>query len=154
MANGEQHPIGSLMNVTLEKIKQMVDANTIIGNPITTSNGTMIIPVNKVTFGFTSGGTDIASTKTPKDLFGGGAGAGVSMQPIAFLVVNENGNVRMLQLADKSNTVDRALNMIPDVMDKVSGFMSKDKSKKSEEKPQATEQEEKVDIVEIVEPIL
>lgn len=151
MANGEQHPISGMMNVTLEKIKQMVDANTIIGNPISTSNGTMILPVNKVTFGFTSGGSDIASTKTPKDLFGGGAGAGVSMQPIAFLVINENGDVRMLQLADKSSTVDRALNMVPELMDKITGLVNKGKDNKAETKASKDVQDDidEIDIVEI-----
>lgn len=152
MANGEQHPISGMMNVTLEKIKQMVDANTIIGNPISTSNGTMILPVNKVTFGFTSGGSDIASTKTPKDLFGGAAGAGVSMQPIAFLVINENGDVRMLQLADKSSTVDRALNMVPELMDKITGIVNKNKDSKPEKatSKEPKENETEVDIVEII----
>lgn len=136
MANGEQHPISGLMNVTLEKIKQMVDTDTIIGSPITTADGTTILPVNKVSFGFTSGGSDIASSKTPKDLFGGGSGAGVSMQPIAFLVIGSSGSVRLLQLADKSGTVDRALNMLPEVMDLVSGFVNKDKKDKTKAEPQ------------------
>ena len=126
MANGEQHPISGLMNVTLEKIRQMVDSNTIIGNPIHSADGTTILPVNKVTFGFASGGSDFASTKAPKDLFGGGSGAGVSLQPVGFLVIKE-GNVRLIQLADHSSTVDRALNMLPDVVDKISGLVSKDK---------------------------
>ena len=126
MANGEQHPISGLMNVTLEKIRQMVDSNTIIGSPIHTADGTTILPVNKVTFGFASGGSDFVSTKAPKDLFGGGSGAGVSLQPVGFLVLKD-GNVRLIQLADSSSTVDRALNMLPEVVDKVSGFIAKDK---------------------------
>lgn len=128
MANGE-HPINGLMNVTLEKIRQMVDSNTIIGNPIVTADGTTILPVSKVTFGFTSGGSEFVSSKAPKELFGGGSGAGVSISPIAFLVLKE-GNVRLLQLADKDGgTIDRALNMLPEVMDKVAGFVGRDKKK-------------------------
>lgn len=81
-----EHPIEGLMDVTLEKIKSMVDSNTIIGNPINMPDGTLILPVSKVSFGFASGGSDFPS-KTSKQLFGGGGGAGVSISPIAFLVV-------------------------------------------------------------------
>ena len=118
-----EHPIQGLMDVTLEKIKSMVDSNTIIGNPIHMADGTMILPVSKVTFGFASGGSDFP-TKTPKELFGGGSGAGVSISPIAFLVVHE-GNVRLLQLSDTSNSLDRAIGMMPEMVDKVSGLFSK-----------------------------
>ncbi|MFV0413880.1 MAG: GerW family sporulation protein [Oscillospiraceae bacterium] len=128
MANGE-HPINGLMNVTLEKIRQMVDSNTIIGNPIVTADGTTILPVSRVSFGFASGGSDFVSSKAPKDLFGGGSSAGVSITPIAFLVLKD-GNVRLLQLAEKSGgTLDRALNMMPEVLDKVSSLIGKDKTK-------------------------
>lgn len=126
MANGD-HAINGMMDVTLEKIRQMVDSNTIIGNPIVTADGTTILPVSHVTFGFVSGGSDFVSSRAPKDLFGGGSGAGVTISPIAFLVLKD-GNVRLLQLADKkSGTMDRALNMLPEVMDRVSGFINKDK---------------------------
>ncbi len=125
MANGE-HPINGLMSVTLEKIRQMVDSNTIIGNPIHTADGTTILPVSKVSFGFTSGGSDFVSSKAPKELFGGGSGAGVSVTPVAFLVIN-NGNVRMMQIAEKGNGMERALNMIPELMDKIQGFIGKNK---------------------------
>lgn len=132
MANGE-HPINGLMNVTLDKIRQMVDSNTIIGNPIVTADGTTILPVSKVTFGFTSGGSDFVSSKAPKDLFGGGSGAGVSIAPIAFLVLKD-GDVRLLQLADdkRGGTIDRVLNLMPEVMDKVSNLIGKSKKDKEE----------------------
>ena len=126
-----EHPIQGLMDVTLEKIKSMVDSNTIIGNPINMVDGTMILPVSKVTFGFASGGSDFP-TKTSKELFGGGSGAGVSISPIAFLVVHE-GNVRLLQLSDTSNSLDRAIGMMPEMVDKVSDLFSK-KEKNSEQK--------------------
>ena len=126
-----EHPIKGLMDVTLEKIKSMVDSNTIIGNPINMADGTMILPVSKVTFGFASGGSDFP-TKTSKELFGGGSGAGVSISPIAFLVVHE-GNVRLLQLSDTSNSLDRAIGMMPEMVDKVSDLFSK-KEKNSEQK--------------------
>lgn len=135
MANGE-HPINGLMDVTLEKIRQMVDSNTIIGNPINTADGTTILPVSKVTYGFTSGGSDFVSSKAPKDLFGGGSGAGVSITPVAFLVLRE-GNVRLIQIADKNSSFDRVLNMVPDVMDRVQGFVDKRGQKQPDAKAKA-----------------
>ena len=120
-----EHPIEGLMDVTLEKIKSMVDSNTIIGNPINMPDGTLILPVSKVSFGFATGGSDFPS-KTSKQLFGGGGGAGVSLSPIAFLVVRGN-SVRMLQLADTSNSVDRAIGMMPEMVDKVADLFGKNK---------------------------
>ena len=120
-----EHPIEGLMDVTLEKIKSMVDSNTIIGNPINMPDGTLILPVSKVSFGFASGGSDFPS-KTSKQLFGGGGGAGVSISPLAFLVVRGN-SVRMLQLADTSNSVDRAIGMMPEMVDKVADLFGKSK---------------------------
>ena len=120
-----EHPIEGLMDVTLEKIKSMVDSNTIIGNPINMPDGTLILPVSKVSFGFASGGSDFPS-KTSKQLFGGGGGAGVSISPIAFLVVRGN-SVRMLQLADTSNSVDRAIGMMPEMVDKEADLFGKSK---------------------------
>ena len=121
-----QHPIEGLMDVTLEKIKSMVDSNTIIGNPINMADGTLVLPISKVTFGFASGGADFPS-KTTKDLFGGGSGAGVNIQPVAFLVVKD-GCVRTIQLSDGNNTVDRALTMIPELVEKVSALIKKDET--------------------------
>ncbi len=79
-----EHPIEGLMGVTMQKIKEMVDVNTIIGEPVITPDGTTIIPVSKVSFGFASGGTDLP-TSQPKQTFGGGGGAGITLQPLAFL---------------------------------------------------------------------
>ena len=117
-----EHPIQGLMNVTMEKIRQMVDSNTIIGKPITTEDGITILPVSKVSFG----GTDFDG-KNPanKDLFGGGSGAGVNIQPVAFLVIKD-GCVRTIQLSDTSNTVDRALTMLPELVDKIASMVKKE----------------------------
>ena len=121
------HPLQGLMDVALQRIKEMVDSNTIIGNPITMADGTMILPVSKVSFGFASGGSDFPS-KTPKELFGGGSGAGVSISPIAFLIVSENG-VKLLQLASQENNVaDRIINAMPEVLDKLQEMFKKDKN--------------------------
>ena len=128
-----EHPIQGIMNVTMDKIHEMVDANTIIGKPITTEDGTTILPVSKVSFGFASGGTDFdGKNAANKDLFGGGGGAGVSIQPVAFLVVKD-GSVRMLQLADTSNSVDRAIGMLPDMVDKITAlFNNKQKEQQAQ----------------------
>ena len=121
-----EHPIQGLMNVTMEKIHQMVDSNTIIGKPITTDDGTTILPVSKVCFGFASGGTDFdGKNAANKDLFGGGSGAGVNIQPVAFLVIKD-GCVRTIQLTDGSNSIDRAINMLPELVDKLAALVKKD----------------------------
>ena len=117
-----EHPIQGLMNVTMDKIRQMADSNTIIGKPIKTDDGTTILPVSRISFGFASAGTDFDANK---DLFGGGSGAGVNIQPVAFLVVKD-GCVRTIQLSDGSNTIDRALTMLPELVDKVSALLKKE----------------------------
>lgn len=121
-----EHPIQGLMNVTMEKIRQMVDSNTIIGKPIKTDDGTTILPVSRISFGFASAGTDFdGKNAANKDLFGGGSGAGVNIQPVAFLVIKD-GCVRTIQLSDTSNTVDRALTMLPELVDKIASMVKKE----------------------------
>lgn len=131
-----EHPIQGLMNITMEKIRQMVDSNTIVGKPITTEDGTTILPVSKVSFGFASAGTDFdGKNAANKDLFGGGSGAGVNIQPVAFLVVKD-GCVRTIQLSDTSNNIDRALTMLPELLDKVTLLVkSKEKDAKDGAQP-------------------
>ena len=125
-----EHPIQGIMNVTMDKIHEMVDANTIIGKAITTEDGTTILPVSKVSFGFASGGTDFdGKNAANKDLFGGGSGAGVNIQPVAFLVVKD-GVTRMLPVGTPAiTTVDRIVEMVPQVMDRVEGFIDKKREK-------------------------
>ncbi len=124
-----EHPIQSLMSVTMDKIRQMTDSNTIIGKPITTEDGTTILPVSKVSFGFASAGTDFdGKNAANKDLFGGGSGAGVNIQPVAFLVIKD-GCVRTIQLSEGNNTLDRALTMVPELIEKVSALLKKDEAK-------------------------
>ena len=121
-----EHPIQGLMNVTMDKIRQMADSNTIIGKPIKTDDGTTILPVSRISFGFATAGTDFdGKNAANKDLFGGGSGAGVNIQPVAFLVVKD-GCVRTIQLSDGSNTIDRALTMLPELVDKVSALLKKE----------------------------
>jgi len=138
MSEKVTHPIEGMMGTTMEKIREMTDSNTIIGEPITVSGGTVIIPVSKVSFGFGSGGSDWPTKATSKDAFGGGVGAGISIQPLAFLVV-ANGEVKLLHMHEASeNTVDRMVNLVPDVIDKIGGVVSTVsktiKDKKSEDK--------------------
>lgn len=127
-----EHPISEIMDSSISNIKEMVDGNTVIGTPITTPDGAMIIPVTSIKLGFASGGSDFP-TKMPKELFGGGAGAGLTVTPVAFLIV-QNGNIRMIQLADQKSTMDRLVNMIPEVIDKVSALTETLASKKDEDK--------------------
>ena len=129
-----EHPIQGLMNVTMDKIRQMADSNTIIGKPIKTDDGTTILPVSRISFGFASAGTDFdGKNAANKDLFGGGSGAGVNIQPVAFLVVKD-GCVRTIQLSDGSNTIDRALTMLPELVDKVSALLKKEAKKDGKKK--------------------
>ena len=124
-----EHPIQGLMNVTMDKIRQMADSNTIIGKPIKTDDGTTILPVSRISFGFASAGTDFdGKNAANKDLFGGGSGAGGNIQPVAFLVVKD-GCVRTIQLSDGSSTIDRALTMLPELVDKVSALLKKEEKK-------------------------
>ncbi len=128
-----EHVLGDIMSVTMEKLRNMVDVNTIVGTPISTQDGITLIPISKVSFGFASGGSDFSGKKqeTPV-MFGGGSGAGVSIVPIAFLVVSE-GNVKLLPMATAPNTtVDRLVEMVPDVIDKISDYVKKDKSTKED----------------------
>ena len=127
--NEKKNSITAVMEASMAKIREMVDSNTIVGKPITTDDGTTILPVSKVSFGFASGGTDFnGKNAANKDLFGGGSGAGVNIQPVAFLVVKD-GCVRTIQLSDGSNTIDRALTMLPELVDKVSALLKKEEKK-------------------------
>ena len=128
------HNVPYMLENTIAKIREMVDVNSVIGDPITTPEGTTILPVSKVTFGVASGGSDFAG-KNDKDLFGGGSGAGVTVAPVAFLVV-QNGNVRTIQLSAENNAVERAVSMIPELVDKLSDLLKKQPQKKSEDPEQ------------------
>ena len=133
--NEKKNSISAMMEASMDKIRQMVDSNTIIGKPIITEDGTTILPVSKVSFGFASGGTDFdGKNAANKDLFGGGSGAGVNIQPVAFLVIKD-GCVRTIQLTDGSNSVDRALAMLPELVEKVAALIKKDEKKEEPAAP-------------------
>lgn len=115
----------SMLEGTIQKIKEMVDVNSVIGTPISTPDGTTIIPVSKVSVGFGGAGSDFAGKKTGagENPFGGGVGAGVKVTPICFLIVKD-GNVRMMPVAQPANsTADRIVEMVPETLDKISAFI-------------------------------
>lgn len=130
--NEKNKNLESLVKTAIEKIREMIDIETVIGDPISTPNGTTIIPVSKVSVGFASGGSDLP-TKSDKDLFGGGSGGGVTIQPLAFITILPDGNVKLLQMTINAPKENAALAIIPDIVDKISEMVSKSKSEPAEE---------------------
>ena len=125
----------NMLDSTIAKIREMVDVNSVVGDPITTPDGVTIIPISKVSVGFGGGGSDFVSRNVNKqeNPFGGGCGGGVKIIPVAFLIVKD-GNVRMLPVAAPANTTpDRIVEMVPDLIDKFSAMVKKDKKDGSEE---------------------
>ena len=117
-----ENKIQGIMDTTLEKIRAMVDADTVIGDPIE-QGGITLLPVSKVSFGLASGGTDFAG-KGNTPLFGGGGGAGVSITPIAFIVIKGN-DVKMLQIYKDESAANKAIGMLPELFEKVSSLFKK-----------------------------
>ena len=124
----KETPVNKIMENTLEKMRQMVDTSTIIGDPIVTGDITLV-PVSKVSYGFGSGGADLPS-KSNAELFGGGGGGGITIQPVAFIVI-ENGKCRMMQINNYTSSADRAIAMIPELVDKVTELLKSDKTDES-----------------------
>lgn len=120
-----ENNLQGLVGVSMDKIKEMVDANTVIGDPIPAGEGTTLIPVSKISYGFASGGSNIPS-KSQAELFGGGSGAGISITPIAFIVINQNG-VQALPIVSKPETSDKMVNLVPEMFDKLTSLFSKKK---------------------------
>ena len=122
----------NMLDNTIAKIREMVNANSVIGEPITTADGTTVIPVSKISVGLGGGGSDFVSKNLNhhENPFGGGVGAGVKVTPVAFLVIKD-GNVRMIPVATPANTTaDRIVEMVPDTLDKIANFI--DSHKKGE----------------------
>jgi sporulation protein YtfJ len=123
-----------MLESAITKVREMVDVNSVIGTPITTPDGVTIIPVSKVSVGFGGGGSDYVSKNVNKqeNPFGGGAGGGVKITPMAFLVVKE-GSVRMIPVATPANTTaDRLVEMVPDTLDKLCAFIDSRTNKSAE----------------------
>ncbi len=135
------HPIEALMKTAMESIQQIVDVNTIVGDPVETPDGSVIIPVSRVACGFAAGGSEFLPPEDSKEdgqgedkggktlPFGGGSGAGVSVQPVGFLVVG-NGQIRLLPV-DSNAVIERVIDTVPDLIDKISG-MFKNKSRQDD----------------------
>ena len=120
----------NMLENTIQKIREMVDVNSVIGQPITTPDGVTIIPVSKVSVGFGGGGSDFVNNKGGENPFGGGVGGGVKVTPICFLIVKD-GNVRMMPVAAPANTTaDRIVEMVPDTIDKLTAFIDSKTEKK------------------------
>ncbi len=129
----EKHPIESLMGTSMESIREMVDVNTVVGDPVQTQDGSTIIPISKVSFGFVAGGGEYpcGTMREPTEEmpFAGGAGAGVSVHPMGFLVCSQNG-VRLLS-ANCASPMERIVEKVPDILDK----MEKRFDKKEDKEP-------------------
>ena len=147
MAN--ENKLQDIIKTSLESVRSMVDANTVIGDPINTESGTTIIPISKISMGFASGGLDYTGkdlktpTSTKPQNFGGGGGTGLSVVPVGFLVVSKNGDVSMINVGDKipNDPVEQLIDVIqrsPEIIDKIKAFF-----KKSPENPDAPYKEEK-----------
>ena len=122
-----------LMGVSIDKVREMVDANMVVGSPIAMDGGLTLIPISKISYGFASGGSDLPTNAVSGDLFGGGAGAGINVVPVAFLTIKD-GSVNILPVVSKPDAMDRLLSMVPDLVDKISN-----KKKKSADEPIAAE---------------
>lgn len=140
-----EHPIQGLMDSAMENLKSMIDVNTIIGDPVHTPDGSVILTVSKVGFGFAAGGSEFIGNVERKDHstqnghaakhpFGGGSGGGVSITPIAFLIVNSNG-IQMLHLDEKTHLIEKVFDAAPAAFDKVNNMVKKMKEDKKNESP-------------------
>jgi len=125
------HPIDELMKTAMESIRDMVDVNTIVGDAVQTADDTVIIPVSRVAFGFAAGGGDYQGKKDYKSAsqedsfpFAGGSGAGVTIHPVAFMVVGKNNTIKLLPV-EHNSTIDRIMDFIPSLLDKISPLIQK-----------------------------
>ncbi len=143
----EQHPIQGLMYTAMQSIRDMIDVNTIVGDPVESPDGTVIIPISKVGLGFGVGGSDYASHNAKQgengqNLFGGGAGGGVSITPVAFMVVGK-GQIRLMPVNPDTNIYDRILDMVPVAIDKIAelkdSFVAKREAKKEEKNSETSD---------------
>ena len=134
----KKNPLSEMMQESMAKVREMVDTNTIVGQPIQTSDGVTLIPISRVSFGFGGGGAAFGSKKNEDaDNMGAGVGSGVRIEPVAFLIVKD-GITRVMPVA-VMNTVDRVVEMVPEVMDRVATFIN-DRQKKKEEAGQMPEE--------------
>jgi len=144
------HPIQGLMTTAMENLKEMIDVNTIIGDPVETPDGSVIITVSKVGFGFAAGGSEFvmdssnhgssggsSGSEKPKNPFGGGSGGGVSITPIAFLIVNSQG-VKMVHLDENTHLYERILDLAPQAVDKIQQMFANKENNQASNKDQSS----------------
>ena len=134
----DENKVSDLFTLASEKFKGLIDANSVIGNPISVGDGTVIIPVSKVSFGFGGGGNEFEKKNTSGTRFGGGIGGGASVKAEAFLVIN-NDNVRLIPMDGASSPIDKVIDMVPGIIDKANGFISSMSEKKAAKKDAAEE---------------
>ena len=125
--------VSEVLGASMSKVREMVDANTVVGTPIETANGVTLIPISKISFGMASGGADLAAkNEAPGGTFGGGAGCGVKITPVAFVVI-QGDRVRMLPITEPaSSTSERIVEQIPDLVDKITALINTKKEDISE----------------------
>jgi len=129
MEMNEKNRLSALMEASMSKVREMVDSNSIIGEPITTPDGVTLIPISRLSYGYSSGGTEYGVNANK---FAGGAAGGFKVEPVAFLVVKD-GVTRMLPVgAPATNTVDRVIDLVPEVMERVERFVERRKEAKEE----------------------
>lgn len=124
-------PVSEILGISMEKVKEMADVNSVIGEPIKLDDGTTVIPISKVSYGFASGGSDLPS-RYEKNLFGGGAGAGISIKPEGFLVISPDGTAKMVSVDSGDDPISTAINAVPNVVNKISDIMNKKKKKNTD----------------------
>lgn len=128
------HNLPNMLENTISKMRELVDVNSVIGEPITTPDGITIIPISKISVGFAGGGSDYVSKHPNKheNPFGGGVGGGMNVTPIAFLIIKD-GAVRMVPVAVPANTTaERVVELVPDMLDKLTDFIDSRLEKKAE----------------------
>lgn len=125
------NPVSEMISEAVKSIQGLVDVNTVIGEPITAPDGTVLIPISKVSFGFGGGGSEF-SAKDTQTLFGGGMGGGAKVEAEAFMVIS-NGNVRIVPVNGNGGPIDKLIDMVPTAVDKINGFFSKKKTGNTEE---------------------
>lgn len=145
-----ENKVGELFTLASDKFKGLIDANSVIGDVINVSDGTMIIPISKVSFGFGGGGNEFEKKNTDGTRFGGGIGGGASVRAEAFLVIN-NDNVRLISMDAPTTPVDKVIDMMPGIIDKANGFLSnlndKRAAKKAAKKAEKDAEKDAVDII-------
>lgn len=131
----DENKVSDLFTLASEKFKGLIDANSVVGEPMKVSDGTVIIPISKVSFGFGGGGNEFEKKNSAGTRFGGGAGGGASVQAEAFLIIN-NDNVRLMPMGGTSSPIDRVIDMVPGIIDKANGFFSSVSDKRAAKKAQ------------------